>query len=94
MTSTESKVYSKMTDEFIYSIRNIFCESQESLFYYTKTNAVYIGPYQRGYKWMSEKQCDQVPQLLNDIQNASETSGHEYYLQYITESVYKKKGTD
>lgn len=83
-----------MTDEFIYSIRNIFCESQESLFYYTKTNAVYIGPYQRGYKWMSEKQCDQVPQLLNDIQNASETSGHEYYLQYITESVYKKKGTD
>lgn len=73
-----------MTEEFIYNIRNIFCESQESLFYYTKTNAFYIGPYQRGYKWMSEEQYDQVPQLLNDIQNASETSGHEYYLQYIT----------
>lgn len=74
-----------MTNEFIYSIKNIFSSETGSLFNTTKTKMFYIGPYQRSYKWQSEGKFDQVPQLLNDIYDAwINNPESEYYLQYIT----------
>lgn len=74
-----------MTNEFIYSIKNIFSFEIGSLFNSTKTKMFYIGPYQRSYKWQSEGKFDQVPQLLNDIYDAwINNPESEYYLQYIT----------
>ena len=74
-----------MTNEFIYSIKNIFSYEVGSLFNATKTKMFYIGPYQRSYKWQSDGKFDQVPQLLNDIYDAwINNPESEYYLQYIT----------
>lgn len=74
-----------MTNEFIYSIKNLFSFEIGSLFNSTKTKMFYIGPYQRSYKWQSEGKFDQVPQLLNDIYDAwINNPESEYYLQYIT----------
>lgn len=74
-----------MTNEFIYNIKNIFSDEIGSLFSSTKTKMFYIGPYQRSYKWKSQEEFDQVPQLLNDIYEAwHNNSESEYYLQYIT----------
>lgn len=74
-----------MTNEFIYSIRNIFSDEPGSVFHATKTRKFYIGPYQRSYKWQSEGDFDQVPQLLNDVYDAWQNNpDSEYYLQYIT----------
>lgn len=74
-----------MTNEFIYNIKNIFSYEIGSLFSSTKTKMFYIGPYQRSYKWKSQEEFDQVPQLLNDIYEAwHNNSESEYYLQYIT----------
>lgn len=73
-----------MTTEFVYTIENIFSDSPGSVFHFTKTTMYYIGPYQRGYKWKSENDYDQVPQLLNDINEAFENKLPEYFLQYIT----------
>lgn len=74
-----------MTNEFIYNIKNIFSDNMESVFHSTKTKTFYIGPYQRSFKWKSEEQFDQVPQLLNDVYDAWQNSPNaEYFLQYIT----------
>ena len=73
-----------MTNEFIFSIRNILSNDRDSILHKTKCTCFYIGPYQRGYKWMSESDDDQVPQLLKDIVEAYQQDASEYYLQYIT----------
>lgn len=74
-----------MTNEFIYSIKNMFSFEIGSLFNSTKTKMFYIGPYQRSYKWQSDGKFDQVPQLLSDIYDAwINNPESEYYLQYIT----------
>lgn len=74
-----------MKDEFIYNIKNIFSDEEGSLLRSTKTKNFYIGPYQRSYKWQSDEEFDQVPQLLSDIYDAwNNNSETEYYLQYIT----------
>ena len=76
-----------MNNELIFAIKNIFPDGNdvESVFYATKTNRFYIGPYQRSYKWRSEEEFDQVPQLLNDVYDAWRNEPQsEYFLQYIT----------
>ena len=74
-----------MTTEFIYNIKNIFSDEVGSVFYTTKMDTFYIGPYQRSYKWKSVEKFDQVPQLLNDIYDAWHNApDSEYFLQYIT----------
>ena len=77
--------------EFVYSVGEIFGRvlDEEGL------SRSYIGPYQRGYKWASESEYDQVPQLLKDVKKAWEKTGGrdagrngggegEYFLQYVT----------
>ena len=73
--------------EFVYSVGEVFGRvlDEEGLSRY------YIGPYQRGYKWASEREDDQVPQLLKDVQKAWEKKKEgddrgegEYFLQYVT----------
>ena len=73
--------------EFVYSVGEVFGRvlDEEGLSRY------YIGPYQRGYKWASEREDDQVPQLLKDVQKAwekkkegDERGEGEYFLQYVT----------
>lgn len=73
---------------FIYSIKDIFNTTSGCLFDY-KVKGYYIASYQRGYKWKSNSEHDQVPVLLLDIYeafikaNITKTT-QEYYLQYIT----------
>ena len=70
--------------EFIFNIEQIFDVSNGVL----KQNAAtkyYIAPYQRGYKWGSEKEFDAVCLLLNDVYQAfKRASESQYYLQYMT----------
>jgi hypothetical protein len=73
---------------FIYSIKDIFNITNGCLFDY-KVNGYYIASYQRGYKWKSNSEHDQVPVLLLDIYEAFikakvTKKNQEYYLQYIT----------
>lgn len=79
-----NEILSTMTTEFVYSIENIFSDGPGSVFHFTKTTMYYIGPYQRSYKWKSRNDYDQVPQLLNDINEAFDNKLPEYFLQYIT----------
>ena len=66
-----------MTNEFIFSIKDIFSTDNGSVLDATNTTRFYIGPYQRSYKWKCAGEYDQVPQLVNDILEAMENSQGE-----------------
>lgn len=69
--------------ELVYSIKQIFSTDKGALAD-CKVSQYYIAPYQRGYKWASFSQYDQVPQMLTDIYEAYLHDAEEYFLQYIT----------
>lgn len=72
--------------EFVYTVGEIFGKVLED----ENLSRYYIGPYQRGYKWASADEYDQVPQLLQDVKDAwkkkegNEKGEGEYFLQYVT----------
>lgn len=86
--------------EFVYSVEEIFGAVLDELpkdggEHGKSHGKYYIGPYQRGYKWSSQNEYDQVPQLLKDVHKAWQASSGadggargaedgEYYLQYVT----------
>ena len=80
--------------EFVYSVGEIFGKVLDD----ERLSRYYIGPYQRGYKWASETEYDQVPQLLKDVEKAwkkkenNEKGDGEYFLQYVT--VLRRNLTD
>lgn len=72
-------------NEFIYPIKLIFsADTHDGCLGLNNAKFYYIAPYQRGYKWASKNQFDQVPQLLIDLYNAYSNKTKEYFLQYIT----------
>jgi uncharacterized protein with ParB-like and HNH nuclease domain len=75
-------------NEFIFSIKSIFCGNDA----FCKEPKYYIAPYQRGYKWAAEDEFDQVPQLLNDTYEAYTQNAENYFLQFITVKYDKQQG--